>query len=502
MRTKARILISLMLALCLLSGGTALAQEMPSASAVLEAGKSLRYTATLSLDEQQMMALLKSQLPQGEMQIDRTIAPVANLAKIMKELVISGSLYQEGVTFSLGSDKGEVIAGEVGVYENGKNEFLLNLLPGYVFSMPEEMIKQMQAEAAKKTPFTEAEIRQMEGKYLDVIIRAFNDKVMGDVKRETGAFQIDDAGSFAMKRDFVFTAGDMGILLRDVLEELKTDKRAQELVMMAVDMVSAIKALNPDGYGSAQEEPKPTIEDLIATFARSVVALETEGEQDIFHVTVFEREDHEHLYAQISTVEPLNPQVYLIFQVKNPMTPEALSVKADMMVTHNSPFEGRLDEADWADVHKMVTGVRDGDKTIVNLAYDATLPQADARLNTRLSADIKTEFVSIGLLLDSDVSTKDQYEARRSLSVSLDHEKPLVTLHAAVVQEDEPQKMVKPEQLKTLVIDESFGQDKAQLKALTKALFMEVPDFLMRLKTAFPDAYEYVAELVAEASMQ
>jgi hypothetical protein len=86
--------------------------------------------------------------------------------------------------------------------------------------------------------------------------------------------------------------------------------------------------------------------------------------------------------------------------------------------------------------------------------------------------------------------------------VSLDHEKPLVTLHAAVVQEDEPQKMVKPEQLKTLVIDESFGQDKAQLKALTKALFMEVPDFLMRLKTAFPDAYEYVAELVAEASMQ
>ena len=479
MRTKMRFLMSLVLALCLLSGSLALAQEAPSASAVLEAGKSLRYTTTISLDEPQLLSLLTGQMPQGDLQNDPAIGPVVNLAKMLKDLVITGILHQEGGSFSLGSSKGEVLTGEVDIQKDGSNGILINLLPGYALAFPPDIIRQIQAEAARQTPFTEKELKQMQLRYAEVIVQAFEGQVMADEAKETGEFVMADAGIFTTKRDFVFTSKDLGALLRAALETFKTDARAQELMMTFVAFGQTMNALSEDGSSLSEADTMPSADDVIASFEREVASLETMDEVEAFHISLFEREDSQQSYMKLSTMEVVDPLVYAVFQTKS-TAPEAASLKADM----------------------VITGAEAGDQTVVNIAYDIMPAIGDARLHTRLTADIQTAPVTLGLILEGDSTTADKFEARQSLSLSFNHGKPLITLNTKLTEEDKPQKMDKLASQKTLLLDESFLQDESQQKGLVKSMFMGMPDFLMRLKTAFPEAYEYMAELVAEAAME
>lgn len=65
---------------------------------------------------------------------------------------------------------------------------------------------------------------------------------------------------------------------------------------------------------------------------------------------------------------------------------------------------------------------------------------------------------------------------------------------------DAPFSPARPAGLKTLVIDGPFSGDEARGKALAKSLFLALPDLLMRVQTAFPEAYEQAADQALEAS--
>jgi hypothetical protein len=494
MKTKLRILTALILTLCLFAGNVALAQTMPSSQAALEAGKSLRYETTLSLDEGQLMALMS----QGMTYMDQeTIQGIRLLAGFLKELVISGSLYQEGLTFALGSSKGQAVTGEVSVDEEGSNMILLSMMPGVALSISPEIIQQTGLGMKKQPALTEEEMQQMLAAYLEVIARAFDEQVIRDAAQESGTFPIQDVGSFASKRSFVFTSRDLGALLRAVLEHFKTDKQAQELVMLFVDASQATMALSGQDDDLFDVAPKLTIEDVVASFAREVVSLETGEEQPLFHITLFETEDQKQAYAQLSMAEEsVGSQAYILLYASS-ASEDAFSLRMDILVTYAVQAEETTDDAFWADIREKAQGVRgDEEEAIINLKLDGSLNPEDNRATSRLAISVQTEEISFDVAMDDEHTTAGRYDARQTVSFSMSGEKPLLVLKTSLVETDEVWQLQDAEGLQTLVIDENFGADETEIKALAKAMFMGFPDFLMGFKTAFPETYEHMAEMI------
>lgn len=267
--------------------------------------------------------------------------------------------------------------------------------------------------------------------------------------------------------------------------------------MLFVDASQATMALSGQDDDLFDVAPKPTIEDVVASFAREVVNLETGEEQPLFHITLFETEDQKQACAQLSMAEEsVGSQVYILLHASS-ASEDAFSLRMDMLVTYAVQAKETTDDAFWVDIREKAQGVRgDEDEAIINLKLDGSVNPGDNRATSRLAVSIQTEEISFDVAMDDEHTTAGRYDARQTVSFSMGGEKPLFVLKTSLVETDEAWQFQDAEGLQTLVIDENFGADETEIKALAKAMFMGFPDFLMGFKTAFPEIYEHIAEMI------
>lgn len=486
MSRKTKSLLVLTLAFCLLLGAAAPAR----ASGAPDDGKTLRYEGVLRVDGSQVMALARKGV---------YMEPAAlPLLTVLSDLRVSGLLAPGGFSFALGSDKGRVIEGSLTGGVEGGAELMLSLLPGYAVAvLPDPAGKR---QAVQTPPPSPEELRQMLGAYWEAVARAFADRVMADAGIKTGKAAETNIGSFASRRDFVFDSRDMGALLRAVLEQFKADKRAQELLMAAVEAGWQAESLDPnDGFSADSGQKKPTAEDLIVDFSRQVAELETREAEEGFRVSLFQSEDLRESYARIAAAEGVDPQVFVTLRVSAPSA-DAFSLKLTLLEPGGERMMGSDDDAVWDAVLSKMAGQSAPEDTLVNLSLDISRDGAENRQKNRLTAAVKTRGQAVTVTLAGYSSLADGQETRQTLSVFLDSQEPLITLEMSAEETDEPFSLEKPAGVKTLVIDGSFPEDEARVKALVKSIFLALPDLLMRIQTAFPEAYEQVVDQALEAS--
>ncbi|NLJ64815.1 MAG: hypothetical protein GX337_05415 [Christensenellaceae bacterium] len=449
-------------------------------AALLEEGKRLESTITLSVNKDMLAGMLVSTMPGSDTPegMEANMATADTLLSILNKLQIVYVSDKENISGTVGSAIAPLFkfAGKVDA-ATGESTLSSDMFPGILLSLPA-------APGASDIDLSALEALDEDFEkafenYFETEIVPVAEKSEGEFAKEGKTFK----ESYKFNLNTHLVAKGMNVFS----EQIKANEALKNLFDTALassaQMADSVEKEMPEGTaptGVTIEKATPkNADELIAMIEGASANMLAAEPQDIAEVEVLVNDDD----FNVSVELPGGVGYVNVFVSEVGDDAVELSLYMIMKNGYAAESEEAPEATDWAQLKEDILAGKDYSSTYVQADLVAKEDEGANKANAALKLNVFAGGMPIGFSVESEENLTGAYEGVATISVSLFSPEPMLTLTGKTVETD---KAVEPlGEGEKLVFNPNASEE--EMAPLMNAVMGNAPVLLENLSKAFPD---------------